>query len=251
MGQWKSVLVLILFVSSSLAGCLESSVDEAVIDFVVEYESDSGVVIETYVDGERISLEEVEVEFDFSKTTSSRAIETYGLESMDGTETITVDAGVASALSYAFDEHGIHNVTLFAVDASGVKTSQMVSIRVDLRIDWSEAKTNDPAVLPFNPTPNNGGIHPIAIEIESTVENPSLIDGIGGGGQTVEFSWSIVDELDDTCQSKGGTAEDGSEDTWQTIHFNTYLLHELRIIPEEGQDYLNIQQTVSVLYSSD
>ena len=79
MGQWKSVLVLILFVSSSLAGCLESSVDETMIDFVVEYESDSGVVIETYVDGERISLEEVEVEFDFSKTTSSEAIETYGL----------------------------------------------------------------------------------------------------------------------------------------------------------------------------
>ena len=50
MGQWKSVLVLILFVSSSLAGCLESSVDDAMIDFVVEYESDSGVVIETYVD---------------------------------------------------------------------------------------------------------------------------------------------------------------------------------------------------------
>ena len=251
MGQWKSVFVLILFVTSSLAGCLEPSVDESMIDFVVEYDSDSGVVIETYVDGELISLEEVEVEFDFSKTTSSLEIETYGLESMDGTQSITVDADVASSLLYAFDEHGIHNVTLFAVDASGVKTSQEVSIRVDLRIDWSETKTNDPAVLPFNPTPSNGGIHPIAIEIESTVENPSLIDGIGGGGQTVEFSWAIVDELDDTCQSKGGQAVDGGEDTWQTIHFNTYLLHELRIVPEEGQDYLNIQQTVSVLYSSD
>ena len=175
MGQWKSVLVLILFVTSSLAGCLEPSVDESMIDFVVEYDSDSGVVIETYVDGELISLEEVEVEFDFSKTTSSLEIETYGLESMDGTQSITVDADVASSVLYAFDEHGIHNVTLFAVDASGVKTSQEVSIRVDLRIDWSETKTNDPAVLPFNPTPSNGGIHPIAIEIESTVENPSLI----------------------------------------------------------------------------
>ena len=193
----------------------------------------------------------IRLAFDFSKTTSSLEIETYGLESMDGTQSITVDADVASSVLYAFDEHGIHNVTLFAVDASGVKTSQEVSIRVDLRIDWSETKTNDPAVLPFNPTPSNGGIHPIAIEIESTVENPSLIDGIGGGGQTVEFSWAIVDELDDTCQSKGGQAVDGGEDTWQTIHFNTYLLHELRIVPEEGQDYLNIQQTVSVLYSSD
>ena len=170
---------------------------------------------------------------------------------MDGTEIIIVDAGVASDLSYTFDEHGVHNLTLFAVDTSGVKSSQEVSIRVDLRIDWSETKTNDPAALPFNPTPNNGGIHPIAIEIESTVENPSLIDGIGGGGQTVQFSWSIVDELGDTCQSKNGQAEDGGEDTWQTLYFDTNLLHELRIVPQEGQDYLNIQQTLSVIYSSD
>ena len=89
------------------------------------------------------------------------------------------------------------------------------------------------------------------IEINSTVENPSLIQGISGGGQTVQFSWNIVDELDDTCQSKNGQAEDGNADTWSTVHFNTYLLHELRVVLEDGQDALNIQQTVLIVYADD
>jgi len=154
-------------------------------------------------------------------------------------------------LSLSFDEHGIHNVTLFAIDDSGARQNESVSIRADLRIEWTESNTNNPIPLEFNPTPDNGGVHPIVIEVNSTVENPSLIDGIGGGGQTVQFSWNIVDELNDVCQSKSGQAEDGSEDTWNTVHFNTYLVHELRITPEDGQDYLNVFQTVSVVYSSE
>lgn len=248
MGHLKQLLVLTLFCSATLAGCIGPSSDESMIDLVVDLETTSGTVVESYLDGELVSLDAVDVSFDFSQTTSSLDLVKFGLDAMDGSEPMTIDASESSTLTHSFVEHGIHNVTLFAIDAAGTQNNQSASIRIDLRIEWSEQGTNEPMALPFNPTPNNGGTHPVMIEINSTVENPSLIQGISGGGQTVQFSWNIVDELDDTCQSKNGQAEDGNADTWSTVHFNTYLLHELRVVLEDGQDALNIQQTVLIVY---
>tara|TARA_B110000003_G_scaffold40806_1_gene37824 strand:+ start:4726 stop:5475 length:750 start_codon:yes stop_codon:yes gene_type:complete len=248
MGHLKQLLVLALFCSATLAGCIGPSSDESMIDLVVDLETTSGTVVETYLDGELVSLDAVGISFDFSQTTSSLDLVKFGLDAMDGSEPMTIDASESSTLTHSFVEHGIHNVTLFAIDAAGTQNNQSASIRIDLRIEWSEQGTNEPMALPFNPTPNNGGTHPVMIEINSTVENPSLIQGISGGGQTVQFSWNIVDELDDTCQSKNGQAEDGNADTWSTVHFNTYLLHELRVVLEDGQDALNIQQTVLIVY---
>ncbi len=251
MGHLKQLLVLALFCSATLAGCIGPSSDESMIDLVVDLETTSGTVVETYLDGELVSLDAVGISFDFSQTTSSLDLVKFGLDAMDGSEPMTIDASESSTLTHSFVEHGIHNVTLFAIDAAGTQNNQSASIRIDLRIEWSEQGTNEPMALPFNPTPNNGGTHPVMIEINSTVENPSLIQGISGGGQTVQFSWNIVDELDDTCQSKNGQAEDGNADTWSTVHFNTYLLHELRVVLEDGQDALNIQQTVLIVYADD
>lgn len=251
MGHLKQLLVLTLFCSATLAGCIGPSSDESMIDLVVDLETTSGTVVESYLDGELVSLDAVDVSFDFSQTTSSLDLVKFGLDAMDGSEPMTIDASESSTLTHSFVEHGIHNVTLFAIDAAGTQNNQSASIRIDLRIEWSEQGTNEPMALPFNPTPNNGGTHPVMIEINSTVENPSLIQGISGGGQTVQFSWNIVDELDDTCQSKNGQAEDGNADTWSTVHFNTYLLHELRVVLEDGQDALNIQQTVLIVYADD
>lgn len=249
MGHLKQLVVMALFCSATLAGCIGPSSDEPMIDVVVDIESTTGTVVETYLDGELMSLDAVEIEFDFSQTTSSFAVVKFGLDPMNGDVPVVIEASETSTLTHSFAEHGVHNVTLFAIDETGTQDTYSASIRIDLRIEWSEQGTNNPLALPFNPTPTNGGAHPVMIEINSTVENPSLIQGVSGGGQTVQFSWNIVDELDDTCQSKNGQAEDGNEDTWSTVHFNTYLLHELRVIPEDGQDALNIQQTVSILYS--
>ena len=248
MGHLKQLLMLALVCSASMAGCLAPSSSGSMIDLVVDIETTSGTAVETYLDGELVSLDAVDITFDFSQTTSSLDLVKFGLDPMDGSEPMTIEASESSTLTHSFVEHGVHNVTLFAIDAAGTQNNQSASIRIDLRIEWSEQGTTNPMALPFNPTPNNGGIHPVMIEINSTVENPSLIEGISGGGQTVQFSWNIVDELDDTCQSKNGQAEDGNAETWNTVHFNTYLLHELRVVPEEGQDALNIQQLVLILY---
>ena len=37
---------------------------------------------------------------------------------------------------------------------------------------------------------------------------------------------------------------------WKTIHFNTFEIHELRINYDDGQDYINIDQSVSIQYNN-
>ena len=85
----------------------------------------------------------------------------------------------------------------------------------------------------------------------SKVSNPTLIGEVGGSGQSVQFTWNIADELDDICQSRSGQVNDGDEVVWNTIHFNTFKPHELRISYDEGQEDIRIDQSVSILYESE
>ena len=104
--------------------------------------------------------------------------------------------------------------------------------------------------MDFNPIPENAGEHPLMIEIESEVTNPSVLNDFSGG-QSVQFTWKITDENGDTCQSNSDQVNDGESVTWDTIHFNTKLIHDLSIDYEEGQDYISVNQSVSIIYNSD
>ena len=84
----------------------------------------------------------------------------------------------------------------------------------------------------------------------SNVENPPLIDNIGDSGQSVQITWQLVDELDDICQTRNGQINDGDTMLWQTLYFNTYMLHELLIVMDEGQDSVSVNQSVSILYDN-
>ena len=124
-----------------------------------------------------------------------------------------------------------------------------IPIIIDLRIEWVENATLDPKVLNFNPIPNNGGEHPQLIEIKSTVTNPGFLEDFNGG-QSVQFSWTITDELGDTCQKNNAVVNDGESEVWETIHFNTYLVHDLSVVYEEGQDPISIDQILLLTYES-
>jgi len=47
--------------------------------------------------------------------------------------------------------------------------------------------------MTINPFPNNEGISPSSIIINSTIENPVLVENVGGGRE-VEITWSLLDE---------------------------------------------------------
>ena len=250
MGQVKTILILVLFLCSSLAGCLSEDENGSRIDLVVDFEENNGTVVESYYDGELTSTNIVSLDFDFSKTTASNTLTIFGIDTMDGRSAVTVDAKSNSVITVEFSEHGIYNLSVYAIDDDGNQNNMSLPIRIELRIEWVESNTNDPKTLIFDPNPVNGGQNPQMIEVDSTVENPSLIDGVGGSGQAVQFTWGIADEVNDVCQSRSGEANDGESDNWYTLHFNTYLIHELRISYDDGQDPISINQSVTILYDS-
>ncbi len=250
MARSTSVVMLLLIVCTSLPGCLFGDKDASSIDLNVNYDSNFETMVEIYSEGELIQLIPAAFEFDFSQTTASGTIKSFGIETFDGRGPIEIDAETDAVISIQFTTHGMYKISVYAVDSRGNKHNQSISLRVDLRIDWTQSETNNPLALPFNPEPENNGPNAKMIEIISNVENPPLIDNIGDSGQSVQITWQLVDELDDICQTRNGQINDGDTMLWQTLYFNTYMLHELRIVMDEGQDSVSVNQSVSILYDN-
>ena len=247
MGPNKFIAVMVLLVCANLTGCLSNDEDKSDVKLVVDYDKNNGTIIESYSDGELVSTNLVSINFDFSKTTSSSKLVTFGIDLMDNTSDITVDAISNSNVVVDFSKHGLYQVNAFVIDEDGYQKDTTIEVRIDLRIEWIESDTNNPTTLIFDPNPTNGGENPVMIEVYSVVENPSLVENIGGG-QSVQISWSIIDEHNDVCQKKSTQLGDGESDYWNTIHFNTYQVHELMISFDDGQDNINVNQSVSILY---
>lgn len=250
MARSTCLVLVTLLVCFSLPGCLFSGDDAGDIDLIITHDNAIGTIVETYSEGEFVSLTPVTVNIDFSDTTSKYPLQTFGIESDYDDEPTTVDATTESTISVTFNSHGIYHLSAYAKDSMGNKINQSITVRIDLRIDWTETDTNQPQSLPFNPEPDNQGQHPKMIEIISNVENPSLVNNIGDSGQSVQLTWQLVDELDDICQTRNGQINDGDVMMWQTLYFNTYMLHELRIVMDEGQDSVNVNQSVAILYDN-
>ncbi len=240
----RPLLLVLVLCSSALAGCL-SSMDEAEkISLELNYEYTNGTIVHSYVDGELESATHVVLNFDFSNTDSVNPLSLFGIELVEREETITVDALAESIVSVEFSSHGMYTLKAFAIDNQGVKETTEILVRMELRMEWFESNTYEPISLVIDPIPIHGGASPDTIHIHSTVENPELI-----AGREVEFTWSLVDGNEDACQVRNGLVHDGEFVDWETIHFNTFQVHELKIDYDSGQDYINIDHSVLIAYS--
>ncbi len=248
MARLRSILVLALLCGMTLPGCISFGDEVVDLDLQVSHSILNGTIVESYFDGQLTDLDSVTIVVDFSDTKSEIPLKHFGIAFEGDREEIKIDAKSESSISIDFSEHGLYNLTAYAIDEDNNRASSTETIRIGLRIDWVEEGTNSPEKMPFNPIPNNQGAHPSYIEIISTVENPSIIEDLGGG-QSVDFTWKITDELDDTCQSYSEQVGDGESVTWNTIHFNTYLLHDLSVEYEEGQDSISVSHSVSIIYA--
>ncbi|MBT3657401.1 MAG: hypothetical protein HN544_04295 [Euryarchaeota archaeon] len=250
MDQLRCGFVVVILISISLAGCFSEDEERSGFDLQISYDSLNGTIIQSYSDGELVSSEFVTITFDFSDTNSEEQLSIFGIEIHNHSETIEINANDESTIPMEFSEHGIYELEIYAIDEGGNRESQVLNVQIQLRIDWTEMNTDDPTPLMFDPTPANGGEHPIMIDIESTIENPDPIQEFGNG-QSVQITWNIVDEYDDTCQRNSDQVENGDSVTWSTIHFNTYLVHELIVDYDDGQDDINVMHSISIIYNSD
>ena len=163
----KTCLILLLFFSASIAGCLSEDEEKSELNLQVDYDSLNGTIIESYSDGELISSDIVTIKFDFSKTTSAHDLSLFGVDTNDSRDPIEVNAKEASIIMIDFSEHGIYELTLYAIDEDGNQEDQSLKVKINLRIEWIELSTISPESLMFDPTPSNGGEHAEFIEIES------------------------------------------------------------------------------------
>lgn len=245
--QFSPTLLALLFLSATLAGCLSDSVEEGEISLIVVHEHTNGTAVQSYVDGELVSTTNALFNFDFSKTTSEHELITFGIDLMDGSTPTTVGAASETNVSVEFGNHGIYVLSAFAIDDQNQIENVSITLRIEMRMDWVESSTFEPTPMIIDPIPKNGGIHPSSILIDSTVENPELIENISTGRE-VEFTWSLVDGTEDACQARSGLVHEGEFVNWMTIHFNTYLVHEFRISYDSGQDYINVNQSILIEY---
>ena len=245
MRQIVSIVLTVILLSSTIPGCLSDSRGE--ISLVVNYEQTNGTVVESYIDGEFVSTTNVSLEFDFSNTESENQLVEFGVEFTEGKETVSVESDSSSTVTVEFAEHGIYEIVAYAIDNNNWRESIGVTIRIDLNIEWSEQSTHEPSGLSIDPIPKHGGPHPVRIFIDSTVENPELIENIGGGRE-VEITWRLYDQAGEACLVRNGVVEEGGEAHWEALHYNTYEVHELRISYDEGQDNIDVEQSISLAY---
>ena len=246
--QLQQTWIVFFLLLAGLSGCLSNDSSEGAIQLGVDITPNSDSIFEYYSDGERVSKSNVMVEFDFESTVSVNDLRVFGIDTNDGRPAVTIDATVQTNISIEFYDHGTYNITAFAVDENNVNQSLVFSVPIELRIEWVQTDTTEPKTLAFDPRPVNEGIHPAMIEIRSVVENPTFIENQDASSQSVQITWNIVDESDDICQDLTAYIDDGDAKEWYTIHFNTYLLHELEVTYDEGQDNVDIQHWITVVY---
>ncbi|MEC7042739.1 MAG: hypothetical protein VXW30_06225 [Candidatus Thermoplasmatota archaeon] len=249
-GHRASPIALVcILLSFSLAGCVSDTQPTEGFELIVDFENTSGTIVHSYVDGDLVSTSNVFLDFDFSNTVSSNQLIEFGIRLVHNGDTTSVNPDLTSQISIEFTHHGIYEIMAYAIGENGHEESKSIIVRIENEINWLESNTYNPKPITINPIPNPLGIFPASIIIDSTIENPVLIENIGGGRE-VEVTWSLFDQQEDACQTKNDIIYEGEEVNWNTIHFNTYELHDLTISYDEGQDYINIDHTILIQYSA-
>ena len=243
----------VLLVSSMLAGCIGGNLENDFVYFDdVWYASTNATIVEVWEDGERVETNYPVLSFDFNESNAPSPFVAYSVRGALVDE--TVDASQTTVVEVEFQHHGLHTLQLIAdyqdtPDERGNDSRHLneIVVRIEKRIEWRESSTNEPIPMTLDTRREVGDETASVIVIESTVHNPELISNIGGG-QDVEVSWQLIDNTQEACQSQPGTVEEGGTATWKTVHFNTDEVHELRVNYEEGQDAIDVEQTILIQY---
>ena len=244
----NSWLILLLFLSASLAGCLENF-SESSISLVVNQEDTDHKIVRVIEEGQLMEEIYPSVAFDFTGTSSYRDLVKIGIEF--GEETYSVDEPKEGnwIVGVVFNQYGHYNLTAYAIDKEGNREEFVINQSINLEIRWSEEGTNEPTDIEFDPVPAQGKYADYFL-VNSTVTNPEFLPNIGNG-QGVDFTWMMIEPGDHTCQSKRGSVSDGASADWNTIEFNTLQPHSLRVQYDEGQDRIDILHIITVVFSDE
>ena len=243
--------VTLALLCAGLSGCFggdegDSGDYSGPVDLIVFYDSTSGMIEESYNNGQTGPKTGVELSFDFSDTTSEDgAITKIMLDPDDGSSPVEGDPSDNAVISYTWMTHGVFEVTLTAEDEEGNSHSIEVKVKVDMHIVWSESST-DSASMSFDATSDcsDGIPSPDRITISSTVEHQG---GFFGGG-SAEVSWSLKNPSSEEISSNSGTISNG-EETWDyTTRDIVDGVWTLDVEVTNGDD-VNVDNDVTIAYA--
>ena len=252
MGGRVSVLFFsTLLMCSMLAGCFgnDDSDDALLIDLVVHFDATNGTIQQSFIGGSQISFTGVTFSFDYAYTTSDYGLETFSLDPGDGRPIITIDASESANIDVEYQIHGLYTAVLGATDINDNTVNQTVVLRVEQTIEWSEANSADPDDMEINTTPGNEGTGPMKLAVDSTVENPG---DIVLGGSPVTVSWELIDPNSESKGIKTEQIADGQSASWKfDLNFPIAGVHDLIVTIDQGQDRININHVVDLLYEQE
>ena len=253
-------LLCTLLICASFAGCIgdeEESGKNSAIDFVVYYETTSGVIEEVMQNNQQVSETGVEVKFDFSYTKSSAGeMVTFYYIPGDGSSMIENNAAENGEITYTYLTHGLFSAAIGAIDDQENEYFENITIRIDKRITWSDDSTATPDVMNIEATPDCDCGAPEQIKIDSTVANPENGPNPLLQGQTVTVTWRLLNSTDAVAtESAPEQIGDGQDASWM---YNQYFIEpgtwklEVDVTAEgNGDEQVNVDHTVTIAYVAD
>lgn len=248
-GRIGVVLLSTLLMCSMLAGCFgnDDSEQKELIELVVHFDTTNGTIQQSFIGGSQISFTGVSFSFDFARTTSDYGLETFTLDPGDGRSVISIDASESANIDVEYQIHGMYAVVLAATDINGNTANQTVMLRVEHSIEWSEANSADPDTMEINTASGNEYSIPKQLAISSIVENPET-----PLGSPVSVTWELTDPNSASKGTKTAQIQDGEEAAWSTnLNFPIAGMHDLTLTIDQGQDRININHVVEILYEQE
>ncbi|MDA9254541.1 hypothetical protein N9P14_00495 [Candidatus Poseidoniaceae archaeon] len=253
-------LLCTLLICASFAGCIgdeEESGKDSAIDFVVYYETTSGVIEEVMQNDQQVSETGVEVKFDFSYTKSSAGeMVTFYYIPGDGSSMIENNAAENGEITYTYLTHGLFSAAIGAIDDQENEYFENITIRIDKRITWSDDSTTAPDAMNIETTPDCDCVAPEQIKIDSTVANPENGQFGPFQGQTVTVTWRLLNSTDAVAtESAPEQIGDGQDASWM---YNQYFIEpgtwklEVDVTAEgDGDEQVNVDHIVTIAYVAD
>ena len=241
MAHWKLTLIVPILL---LSGCVGNIQDQPESNLNVNLDSNHGLIEISYEDGEITSTSFPTIGFDFSNPSNN--IVQFGVNPGDGRATTTLEPSTGNVIEIEYQNHGLYNATAFIINGDGTQENQTHQIQIDQRIEWYENNTGEPQSLTFDTNPGNEWPLPSHFFLNSTIENPSFVDP---DGREVTVSWDIGNQ-EGICQTNNGEIENGELLEWRTIHFAPEGNHEIKLTIEDGQDRINVQHLVEIIYQT-
>jgi len=258
MAQTKSLSVVLIMLTASLAGCFGGDGGDledysGPIDLVVYFDTTSGMIeISQNNNGGPGTNDGVELKFEFDETTSDEGrIIKITLDPDDGSNIVEGDPADNAELSYIWLTHGVFDVMLGAEDDAGNTHSIMVKVRIDMHMVWTDQNT-DSSSMQIDATPDcaDGAPLPERITFTSEAENPGAAGFLPGGGGPSDVTWTFNNPDGTEIWSDSGNIPDGGSETRDYSTTDTAAgIWTLNVdVADNGND-INVNNDVTIAYA--